>query len=60
MAMEMSDHYIAADKLAHDKDVGVREVKLSGLCLCTMHNTELDVFILDHDLPIIIKARQSK
>ena len=26
-AMEMSDHDIAADNLAHDKDIGVRPVK---------------------------------
>ena len=56
-AMELSDHRIAADNLA--RDVGVRGVQSSGLCLYINAYTELDVFIihvLDCDLPIIIKA----
>ena len=34
-AMEMSDHNVAADKLA--RDVGIRGVQSSGLCLYIMH-----------------------
>ena len=39
-AMEMSDHYIAADKLA--RDVGVRGVQSTGLCLYINAYTKID------------------
>ena len=43
-AMEMSGYAIAADNLA--RDVGIRGVQSSGLCLYIMHNTKIDVFII--------------